>query len=338
MRQIAEVAAVSVMTVSRALRDSALVTPVLRERIRKIADELGYRPDPEMAKLMKHLRRHHKPAYLATLAAITSVEESRETLELRKTSRSAQERAEALGYRLEIYRVKEPARFNRSLQRTLVNRGIEGVLLLQMTLPCNVGALLDWDKFSAVTASPSVVGHSFPQAGVNYFHNAQLLCSQLARSGCRRIGFAATETFCIRTANAFGAAAAWQNLENGTPPLAPLIASARLPAREDFLRWFREQKPDGVIAHSNEAVSFLADQLALAGERRPILACTNVDPATTRFPGIDERHEIIGRNAIDLLTGLIARGEKSPRAIAIGTLVNGLWVEAVHQRSTAAMS
>jgi DNA-binding LacI/PurR family transcriptional regulator len=178
MRQIAEAAAVSVMTVSRALRDSSLVTPALRERIRKIADELGYRPDPEMAKLMKHLRRHHKPSYMATLAAITSVEESRETLELRKTSRSAQERAEALGYRLELYRVKEPAQFNRTLQRTLVNRGIEGVLLLQMTLPCNVDALLDWGKFSAVTASPSIVGHSFPQAGVNYFHNAQLLATR----------------------------------------------------------------------------------------------------------------------------------------------------------------
>ncbi len=328
MRQIASAAGVSVMTVSRALRDSSLVTAAVRERIRKIADELGYRPDPQLAKLMKHLRRHHKPSYLATLAAITSVEESRETLELRKTCQSAQARAEALGYRLEIYRVKEPAQFNRSLQRTLVARGIEGVLLLQMTRPCNVDALLDWEKFSAVTASPSIVGHSFPHAGANYFHNAQLLCSRLARLGRRRIGFVATDTFCIRTSHAFSAGAAWQNIESGAQPIPPLIATSRLPARDAVLRWFRDQRPDAVIAHSNEAVCFLEEQLAGRGGGRVLLACTNVDPATTRFPGIDERHEMIGRNAVDLLTGLVARGEKSPRAIAVNTMVNGLWVGA----------
>lgn len=37
---------------------------------------------------------------------------------------------------------------------------------------------------------------------------------------------------------------------------------------------------------------------------------------------------MIGRNAVDLLTGLVARGEKSPRAIAVNTMVNGLWVGA----------
>lgn len=328
MRRIAIAAGVSVMTVSRALRDSPLVTSALRTRVKKIAAKLGYRPDPELAKLMKHLRRHHKPTYVATLAAITSVEDGKEPLELKKSLRNARARAEELGYRLEVFRTKTPTEFNRQLERTLVTRGIEGVLLMQMTFPSDVGPLLDWTKFSVVAASPSILNHAFPQVGVNYFHNAQLLCSQLARKGCRRIGFAASETFCVRTSHAFSAAAAWQNLQNGTAPVPPLVVSSRLPSPAEIVGWIKREKPDAVIAHSTEAVSLISGQLASFGARRPILACSNVDPAATNFSGIDERHEIIGRNAVELLTGLISRAEKSARTLAFSTLIAGRWVEA----------
>lgn len=327
MRQIAVLAGVSVMTVSRALRDSPLVSPELRASVKKAAQKLGYRPDPELAKLMKHLRRHQKPTYLATLAAISSVEEGSEPLELLKTWRSAQARAEELGYRLELFRVKTPTQFNRQLQRTLITRGIEGVLLLQMTYPSDVGALLDWEKFSVVAASPSVINHAFPHAGVNYYHNARLLCSELARKGCARIGFAATATFCVRTADAFNAAVAWQNMQNRVEPLPPLISTSRMPAPEDLRAWIVREKPDGVIAHSTEAVTFIAEQLAATGTHCPILAGSNVDPATTKFAGVNERHDIIGRNAVDHLTGLVSRGERSDRALAMSTLINGAWVE-----------
>ena len=44
------------MTVSLALRDSPKISAVTRERIRKIALQLGYQPDPELSRLLKHLR------------------------------------------------------------------------------------------------------------------------------------------------------------------------------------------------------------------------------------------------------------------------------------------
>jgi len=327
LRQIAARTGVSVMTVSRALRNSPLVTEPLRERIKKTAQKLGYRPDPELARLMKRLRRNKKSSYVATLAAISSVEKGMEPRTLLTTWTSAQARAEELGYRLELFRPKTPTEFNRQLQRTLVNRGIEGVLLLQMTYPSDVGALLDWEKFSVVAASPSVIHHAFPQVGANYYHNARLLCAELARRGCARIGFVSTSTFCVRTDDAFRVATAWHNLRAPAPPPAPLIASSRLPSRGELLAWLAREKPDGVIAHSPESAAFVAEHIAASGAPRPFLACTNVDPDTTRFPGVDERREQIGRNAVDLLAGLVARGEKSDRASPIGILVNGRWTE-----------
>src|SRR4051794_30241649 len=56
LRQIAEAAGVCLMTVSLALRDSPKISASTRERIHGLARALGYRPDPELSRLMKHLR------------------------------------------------------------------------------------------------------------------------------------------------------------------------------------------------------------------------------------------------------------------------------------------
>lgn len=51
MRELARRAGVSVTTVSMALRDHPRIGAATRERIRALADELGYRPDPALAAL-----------------------------------------------------------------------------------------------------------------------------------------------------------------------------------------------------------------------------------------------------------------------------------------------
>src|SRR5580692_4026836 len=63
MRDIAELAGVSAMTVSKALRNSPKIARRTRERILKIAGRVGYRPDPELTKLMNHLRSRTKPVF-----------------------------------------------------------------------------------------------------------------------------------------------------------------------------------------------------------------------------------------------------------------------------------
>lgn len=327
LRQIASAAGVSAMTVSRALRDSPRVADALKRAIRAKAEELGYRPDPQVSKLMNHLRRRQKSVFMATLAAITSIQESIEPHEFKKARATAQRRAEELGYRLDLFRVQSPQRFNRQLQRTLINRGIEGVVLMQQSTPTQVDELLDWEKFSVVIASPSVIGPEFSRVGANYFHNARLVCSHLAAKGCKRIGFVGPETFCIRTGHAFDAAAAWQNMAAGGSPVPALVVSSRLPSRQEFTGWMKRERPDGIIFHSSEAVSVLSDTLPLNDVARPLFACTNIDPEAPHIPGVDERHDIIGQKAIDVLTGLINRSEKNHRTLHTSTLVNGQWVE-----------
>lgn len=328
MRQIAAAAGVSVMTVSRALRNSPLITDAVKRLVKETARKLGYRPDAQIAKLMSHIRQRHKPALAASLAAITSIDEADEPHGLTKTRLNAQMRAEELGYRLEVFRVETPAQFNRQLQRTLSNRGIEGVLLLQMHARTDMADFLNWDKFSTVVASASVTGPDFPRIGINHFHNAGILCAQLAAKGCKRIGFVGSETFDVRTGHAFVSAVARQNMAGGITPLSPLlVAGSEYPAEGEFTRWLKREKPDAIIVPGTAVFLFLSEKLRSTTGRRPLFACTNINTASAKLPGIDERHEIVGRTAIDVLTGLINRNEKNQRTLHANTLINGRWFD-----------
>lgn len=56
-RDIADRAGVSLMTVSLALRNSPRISAATRTRIQRIASEIGYTADPQIADMMNYLRK-----------------------------------------------------------------------------------------------------------------------------------------------------------------------------------------------------------------------------------------------------------------------------------------
>lgn len=326
LRIIAESLGVSAMTVSRALRNHPRVTEQLRLRIQREAQRMGYRPDPDVTKLMNHLRTRNKPSLSASIAAITSIGEQQQSHQLRRLFDAARERAETLGYRLELFRVTDPEKHDRRLERVLSARGIQGVLLLQMQNPVSVEHLLDWSRYSVVVATPSVLLPDFPRVAANYFNNARLLCEELARQGRRRIGFAGSDTFCVRTRHAFAAAAAWQSLVAREAPVTPLVFTKDTDVETALGAWLDDEKPDAVIAHSDNLLPALRRRLGDADDA-VVATITSVNPDAADAAGIDERSDLIGARAVDVLTGLINRNEKNLRTSHVVTLIDGHWVE-----------
>src|SRR5688500_3309706 len=78
LRMIAQRAGLSGSAVSMALRTHPRISAATRERVQRIARELGYRPDPDVAKLMNHLRLRHKPRFNVSLVALTTIPENEE--------------------------------------------------------------------------------------------------------------------------------------------------------------------------------------------------------------------------------------------------------------------
>ena len=85
------------MTVSRALGGRGRIAEETRAEIRAIAERLGYRPDPEVAKLMHHLRvgkrRRPEVDYVAQDAAMRAADKAR----AERTAKAASESAQGLG-------------------------------------------------------------------------------------------------------------------------------------------------------------------------------------------------------------------------------------------------
>ncbi|MCX7915174.1 MAG: LacI family DNA-binding transcriptional regulator, partial [Verrucomicrobiae bacterium] len=134
---IAEAAGVHKMTVSRALRNHPSISPATRARVQRIAEKLGYRPNPLLSIYQAHVRARRAPAYQATLAWINDNPSQNywvATPYNRPYLDGVRARAEQLGYRIDelwledLDRQHPESNIDRFM-RIMRARGIHGAIL-----------------------------------------------------------------------------------------------------------------------------------------------------------------------------------------------------------------
>lgn len=324
MRIVAAAAGVSAMTVSRALRNQPSVSPAVRAAVQKTARLLGYQPDPIVGKLMHHLRVRRKPAFQGSLCAITTLlPYTPYSTYAAGVLRGVQRQAEVRGYGFSTLHIEPTQGPSRRLQRTLRSRGVEGVLLLPMALPTALPHLLEWDEFSVVATTSSVIAPNLHRVIPDHFRNTRLLCSSLRALGYHRIGLVQSREHVERIYHAFNAAVAWHGMFFEDEIVAPLIYDGLVP--EKIAAWFRRERPDVIVTHSESLCARFAKMLGLKIPGPVGFATTSTTP-TSGSAGINELTAEIGAAAVDLLTGLIQRGEKGVPAVPTTTQLPGRWV------------
>ena len=333
MRMIAARAGVSLTTVSFAFRNSPRIPEATRQRVMQSARELGYRPDPQIAKLMHHLRARRAPGFQSTLCAITTISEDEELPYLREIVLSARQRAEAQGYKLMLLRIEEAPERRPDLERMLLSRGVEGLLLLPVRSARSFQHLLDWSKFAAVAATNAVLAPEFHRVVPHQFGNMLAMCHELVRRGYRRIGMVEPAQHELTVNQSFSAALMWQSFLGGTEPVMPLLYDG--PRPEKLKPWFEEQKPDAIIATGEVHARAIAGELQLRIPG-PVGFATANRTASSRIAGIEERPQEIGAAAIRLLASLLQHGEKGIPAVPTVTMVKGQWVETTSVRRAQA--
>lgn len=326
-RDIARRLGISSATVSLALRNRPGVSEDTRRKVQRIARELGYRPDPEVMKLMRHLRQRHKPRYQALLCALTTSREHEDTPYQQDILASARECADALGFGFMLWRIEDSATLarRRDLQRILESRGVEGILLAPLKTPRALGDLLDWSRFSVVAATNGVLAPLFNRVVPNQFSNMLMLCDQLTRRGYRRIGIVLSESHDVTTHHAFSAAVSWQNVVGGAEFVRPLVYP------EDQLepalkRWFAAERPDVIIDPGDRFGWQFARILGLAIPGPVGFANAHMSEPTV-IAGVDERAREIGSTAIKFLSSMIQHGEKGVPEVASVTMIEGRWID-----------
>lgn len=319
LTSVADALGVSAMTVSRALRGRPGVSDALRKRIRAAAARMGYRPDPEIGRLMQHLRYGGKPGFHANLCALVDFASESESYSAR-LARHAEQRARELGFDFAIVRVTPGRNGWRAALRAARARGAGGILLLPLAEPTRLDSA-GWDDFSVVAATSSVTFPRFHEVAPNHAANARLLVDRLVECGFRRLGFTGRSTHSLRTRDTLPAALAWHHSQSGVR-CAPLIyASDRPPS---LLPWLRRERPDVVVVgHPPDLPVFQAELKRAGITVRWALA--NSLPFDRSAPGLDERADLVGAVAIDTLASLVTRGERGIPAVANSLSITGEW-------------
>lgn len=326
LRAVAKAAGVSAMTVSRVLRDHPKVSAKMRAKVLKVAQAIGYRPDPHVAKLMHHLRTRRKPAFQASICAITN-----NTMNAAGSGYSkwvlegARRQAEARGYAFNTVSIVE-TNAPQGLDRILVSRGVEGLVLLPMADPSDLTDLLDWSAFSVVSTTSSVLAPQMHSVMPHHFKNMQMLCRQLEARGYRRIGLVLHRNHVNRVYQAYNAAVTWHSLSHHGTFVPPLIYQGTEPV--GLKEWFAAEKPDVIVTHIERLVHRFAEILGLKLGGEIGFASTNTQAGSV-CAGIDELPLQVGATAIDLLTSMVQRGEKGVPLISASSLLLGQWVEGV---------
>ena len=326
MQIIADEAGVSRMAVSLALRNSPKISAKTRERIREIADRLGYRPNPLVSALMTQLRdirRVPRPTTLAFVTNYATADGWRKPGPFVDFFEGAKARAEALGYTLEEWWGAKPGLSPERFSDILFNRNIHGLLIAP--LPAGGSTIsLDWPRFAMATIAFSLAEPVLHRASNDQYLSIGMAIEQLMRLGYRRIGLALTDDQDVRVQRKWSAGyLVHQHSLPATQRVPALLANGAFPRA--FTEWYRQHEPDVVLSQEPRCIEYLRD----LGMRVPNdvgfahLALTESDEG---FAGINQNSRLVGSSAIDLIDAQLRRNERGLPTAPKTVLSLGRWI------------
>lgn len=329
MREIAARLSVSHVTVSMALRDSPRVSAATREKIKQVAAELGYRPDPMLNALAAY--RNSKSASgihsaVAWINAWVRPDELRGYKEFDLYWKGASECAAKFGYRLEEFRLDKEMPLPR-LHKIFQARSIRGILLPPHGSVQPAWHDFPWDDYSVVRFGRSL---KFPPAHLvtaDQLTNTFIAVSKMRARGYRRIGLITFETDLDPRGPHFtaGFLSARELLKDEKsfpifrieePVTAEVIARFRL--------WMKQEEPDALLSTVEQKILLRGSGYRVPDDI-PVAVTSILDGGADS--GMDQHPEEIGRAAFLLLNSEINDGARGIPKIFRQILVEGSWVD-----------
>lgn len=323
LREVAQAAKVCLMTASLSLRDHPKISKPTRQRVRQIAEQLGYRPDPQIAQLMGRLRASRMVRGSVVVGMISLRTDAAgvhpyDALVRRGLTR----RADELGLSVSLFRLSEYRGELKRLIRVVQTRGIRGVVLLPSPEPIALDPTIEWDGLSVVAATTSISSPRFHQVVPNQLYNMMQLIERLHKRGLTRIVAILDRSLEERTHHNYSLALSWHGHRRRI-----LLLPDETPAAERDRRieqWLQRHQPDVVLAqHADQIAKFLTPGRTTrkAGEVELVSLAGRSD---TRIPYQDQLPELIGVSAMSLLAGMIHTNETGIPAHPQITTIDGV--------------
>ena len=337
MRDVAEKAGVNPSTVSRALRDDANVSKKRREEIQRIAQEMGYRPNPFVQAFTAHVRGYRRlptHAPIVLLDTRTGSDAGHTYLYIE----GARNHAHSLGYKLEPLHIDSlNGSFDR-LKDVLFARGIRGLLVLPPSDRKSMPELTDF-PLAMATIDYSLKEPHLHRATPCYFQNMEMALQICADKGYRRVGLCTYREEIDRIGmHWMGAFCGWRDLQSSDQwvnihynPYFPREANKENLQqweyyKNSFYAWLDHEKPDVVVANSLFFYEWMKDR-GIRFESEIGFVHLGVNTREKAVSGVDQNHRKIGAAAVDMIISQLQKNIVGTPDTMQTLLVYGDWVE-----------
>ncbi|MFC0535765.1 LacI family DNA-binding transcriptional regulator [Pelagicoccus mobilis] len=304
MKEIAEMANVSVMTVSRALRNSPGISGETRERVLEIANEVGYQKNPLVSALMTQ-RRKGAPADISlTVAHIHCLPADRKLtgnlLTLRQGIRS---QAKKHGFEVSEFYLNEPGMTPQRLANILSSRGIRAAIF-EHFFEDGVELDIDLSSISAVALTHTMRKPNLNRVVVAEYLSVLVATEHLEKLGYQKIGLIVNPR--QEAIARIKREAAWLLHQQNLPEHArvPLLVSEREGFESALESWLKTHTPDAIICPYRRAKP-LIDQL----DQKIGYVQLGWHEDDTELAGVDPNWRQVGISAVNKVVDQLFRGE-----------------------------
>ena len=323
IKDIARECGVSHTTVSLSLRDHPRISLATKKRVREAAEKLGYRRHPMLSALMANLSQSHPSAATVPLAALYTHSESAVSRNNyhRKVLQGMQERAGALGFKLDCFFFDQKEMTGKRMSQILVTRGIRGVVI-----PAFMWAgghlSIDWDEFCVMCVGYSMLRPNMHRVCPDQYRAIRMALRELRHLGYTRPGLVLNERSDVRTLSLWRSG--FYGLEYGGErrDLVPVLETEAI-NETLLLEWYRKYEPDVIISSDLEIIGPLKKS-GLEFPKDVGLICLDLRDTGNTIAGIDQNAQLVGAAAIEQLVQLLYYNEcgvpEFPRVLQIPSI------------------
>ena len=312
-------------TVSMALRNDPRISKRTRRRVHTAARKMGYVPDPEIARLMSHLRTSRTTRIASTLAVLTDAEDAADYFVnpfICMLLQGIREQAEELGHALDFIRVRENRMSPARLQAILETRAIRGALMLP---PQDISQPFPLPQEDIVLVAASACVPEFEQVHrviPDHYANMIALYQAIIAAGYRSIGLVTSPEMEQRARNCPVCVYEWMMRDHARMARIPPYVLNR--TSKSLFAWYDKYRPSILVAPEMWLIEALQDHINVPDEVPAALFMG----FGTGFAGVNQHSEVIGREAVQLLAAEVVRNvdalPEHPKTILIrGEFVPG---------------